>query len=149
MLVLKLAGSAKNRIRFPHVVLTWGMTKNFYNQVAEMSKRNPLQAFNAQLLDAHGSREGVYGKELVERVKYNTQCSIKGVRRIIRKRGDLAESVKEISAPKPVVEKKERRNSGKRIKASKSGSLSATSYTLKDGWLLEPVSDGKLPVYYR
>lgn len=114
-----------------------------------MPKRNPLQAFNAQLLDAHGSREGVYGKELVERVKYNTRtCSIKGIRRIIRKRGDSVE-IKELSAPPNPAVKVKKERSGTRKKASKSGSLKAASYILKDGWLLEPVSDGKLPVYYR
>lgn len=102
-----------------------------------MSKRNPLQAFNAQLLDSHGSRQGIYGKELVERAKYNTQCSIKGVRRIIRKRGDLAEKVTVVAAPKPVVKSERRKSSGKRIKASRSGKLRSPNAVLGQDGILD------------
>lgn len=137
-----------------HVFYVGGLEKNFYNLGSGMSESNPLQAFNAQQLYRHGSREGVYGKEQVERVKYNTRtCSIKGVRRIIRKRGSLEEKVVGTvkgggSAPKSAASTPKKSRT-KRVKASKPGNLKAAAHTLKNGWLLEPVSDGKLPVYYR
>lgn len=102
-----------------------------------MSKRDPLQAHNAQRIYHNGifSRNREY-----ERVEYNTRtCSVKGVRRIIRKRGELAEQVIQIAAPKPAAKKSERRKSnGKRIKASRVGKLQAATLVLTDGWLLEP-----------
>lgn len=119
--------------------------------VAEMPKRNPLQAHDAQRIYA----SGLYSKNReYERVEYNTRtCSIQGVRRIIRKRGSLEEQVVGIvkgsgSAPKPAASTPKKSRT-KRVKASKSGSLQAASHVLKDGWLLEPVTDGKLPTYYR